>query len=266
MQRECELCGETDSLDVPGDPSGKIRICSGCGFVHVKERRHPVEVAAAWSQIYASGGYDPEWPGVRARLYYVALWIQQHVGVTEGDALLDIGAGNGWFLDCMPGWDGYGLEPTGGIPVADIYAGTVEVPHPEIDGRTYDLITINWTLENTADPLAMLRYARSRLAEGGHVVVATGSRIGVPFKKRLSAYLPQDQDYPHDTHASRWSANSLERAAMMAGLGWSKNNDYDDRDEMVCAFTAMEPLVNPTGKDNPAYVRDFFARWLREFP
>ena len=267
----CDLCGGSERLPLPGDPSGRISICGGCGFVYVPLRRSAAEVAAAWDEIYASGHYNPDWPGVKARLYYVAEWIEQNIG-WAGKDVLDIGAGKGQFLRFLiryPVGTMVGLEPCQrpeNIPDGiGWWTATIEKiwAFPEYFDEKFDIITILWTLENTADCLAMLRFARQRLKPGGHVVVATGSRILVPLKKPLSLYLPQDEDYPHDTHCFRWSVNSLVRAAEIAGLTNVNENDYRERDEMVIAFQAGE---GNNEADDPRAVQEHFLNWDLLFP
>ena len=270
MKHPCDLCGETQTLPVPGDPSGKIGICTSCGFVYVAERRGVAEIAAAWSEIYANGTYDPEWSGVQARLFYVAVWINQNIGL-RGKSVLDIGAGNGLFLEfCKQA----GAEPTGLDPDEGNCAKVRSRSIPCLngwaaDGRNlsnkYDLICLNWCLENTADCLAVLRYAKRCLAPGGHVVVATGSRICVPWKKPLSSYLPQDKDYPHDTHCYRWSSRSLYRAAVMCGLLLQRENDFHERDEMVNIFVDGKGPI-PGVCDPPDMIADYFSDWQKNFP
>lgn len=270
--RPCDLCGATGSLDTPGDPSSKIRICTGCGFVHVKERRSIEEVAQAWDQIYANGGYDPDWPGVKARLFYVSEWIGQHIGL-DGRSVLDIGAGNGLFLEfCRDrGAHVVGLDPSSKnvaiVKSKDIacFHGWAADSSPDIG--QYDIVTLNWTLENTGDCLEVLRYAKRQLAPNGHLVVATGSRIYGGFRKPLSCYIPQDRSYPHDTHCFRWSIRSLRRAFVRVGLSKGRTNDWDQRDEMiVTAIDAGGATCLDEGKERPEDVLDHFRRWHEQFP
>ena len=271
----CDLCGGSERLPLPGDPSGRISICGGCGFVYVPLRRSSAEVAAAWDEIYASGHYNPDWPGVKARLYYVAEWIEQNIG-WAGKDVLDIGAGKGQFLRFLiryPVGTMVGLEPCQrpeNIPDGTgWWTATIEKiwAFPEYFDEKFDIITILWTLENTADCLAMLRFARQRLKPGGHVVVATGSRIGYrAFKKPLRHYLPQNPDYPHDTHCFRWSFASLLKAALLCGLDGDKWNDSEDRDEMVMAFKSCEPISNAFPGDDPELIKNHFENWQRLFP
>lgn len=271
QQGQCDLCGETDSLDTPGDPSGKIRICSGCGFVHVKERRSVEEVANAWEQIYADKIYDPDWPGVRARLFYVAEWLADNVGL-DGRSVLDIGAGNGLFLSYVRDRGGYpvGLDPStaNATKVSSRGISCLEgwASNEAQDIGQFDIATLNWTLENTADCLEVLRYAKRQLKPDGHVVVATGSRILVPFKKPFSSYIPQDPDYPHDTHCFRFSALNLERTLLTSGLISVNCNDYKQRDEFIAVARAGRVSDIGLAFDDAEEVQDYFRRWQKEFP
>jgi len=268
MIHPCDLCGEMHSLDLPGDPSGKIRICAKCGFVHVKERRSVQEIALAWDDIYSSGHYDPTWPGVRGRLFYVAEYLHQNIGL-DGKSVLDIGAGNGDFLDFCRQKGAYpvGLDPSWSncskIKVRDIacFNGFADENSPVIG--TYDLITLNWTLENTGNALSVLKWAKKCLAKDGNLSIATGSRLLVPFKKPLSSYLPQKLDYPHDTHCFRWSVNSLTRACEAIGLTNHSQNDWQQRDELIMTFVRGE---GENESDDPQAVREYFERWQREWP
>jgi SAM-dependent methyltransferase len=127
----------------------------------------------------------------------------------------------------------------------------------------YDVVSLNWTLENTGDCIAVLKQAHSLLRPGGRVVVATGSRILVPYKKPLRAYLRGA--LPSDLHCFRFSAKSLDRALAKAGFGKPTFNDYRMRDEMVVAAPVARG-ERFTENDDPDEVIDFFASWEKAFP
>lgn len=272
MTLPCDLCGETESLDTPGDPTGKVRICSGCGFVHVKERRSLEEVAKAWEDIYEKELYSPDWPAVKARLFYVAEWLDQTLGLL-GKSVLDIGAGNGLFLDYChrrgaavtgldPSPDNCGTTRTRGFECIEGWASA-----ETFTVGAFDIVTLNWTLENTANCIEVLEFARRNLKPGGHVVVATGSRILVPFKKPLSSYLGSGT--PPDTHCFRWSSVSLTRALALAGLTGIDGNDRWQNDVMVCWAKEGPPAKREDILANiepAAKVHNFFTRWQREWP
>lgn len=258
---ECDLCGIETGTEI--EP--KVFVCDGCAFVHVKERRSPAEIAAAWSEVYNSGAYDPNWPGVKARLFYVAEWLDQKYGLKD-KSVLDIGAGKGVFLDYARDRGAYtaGIEPdAANVEIVrdkahECFAGMVEdVKNP----ARFDIVTILWTLENCGDCLDFLKHARKFLKDDGILVVATGSRILVPYKKPYSSYFG---NLPPDLHCYRWSANKLAAAFIKTGMEVRRFNDYPENDVMIMVAGAGEP--RGLARDNPARVVKFFRNWKETFP
>ena len=260
----CDLCGASARTEIePG-----ISVCMGCGFVYVPERRNSMEIAKAWSEVYASGAYDPEWPGVKARLYYVAEWIEQNLGLA-GKSILDIGAGLGVFLEQVRARGGHpvGLEPDL-ANVAYIKSQDIACFHGAIEDHSnlgqYDIVSLLWTLENCGDCLRMLRWARRHLAPGGRVVVATGSRVLVPYKKPYGAYFGT---LSPDLHCFRWSCNAIRGAFGCAGLLGGAQNDYLQNDVMLAVAEAGHASGHSMAyTDVPEAVIDFFREWKRQWP
>lgn len=268
MLHDCDLCSCSDWTPLH---QGAV-VCNNCGFVFVPERRTSAEIAAAWDDIWGEG-YTSEWPAVKARLYYVAEYLDQLIGLS-GKTLLDIGAGEGTFLDFADehidgcGEGVVGLEPDAknclkisdrGLPW---YCGTIEEYKP---ATRFDVVTLNWTLENTGDCIGVLKKARELLKPDGHICVATGSRILVPYKKPFSSYF---SDNPADLHCFRWSANSLQAALIKAGFGPATMNYYAQEDWLVAVASPDEPppeCFNPN-HDDPKEVLAFFERWKEQWP
>ena len=262
MQTPCDLCGVTTGTEI--EP--KVFVCDGCGFVHVKERRSPAEIAAAWSEVYQSGAYDPYWPGVKARLFYVAEWLDQKYGL-KGKSVLDIGAGKGLFLDYArdlgaivsgvePDPDNASIIRQKNIPCMN---STIE---DALISTKYDIVTILWTLENCGDCLDFLKHARKFLKDDGILVVVTGSRILVPYKKPYSSYFGNQ---PPDLHCYRWSFRSLNMALDKAGFKIAQVNDLEQRDEMI-AVAKRGGEHSVYREDDPATVVKFFRDWKETFP
>jgi hypothetical protein len=258
----CDLCGTDAPRPLPQDP--RISVCGNCGFVYVSERRSSAEIAASWGQLYESGAYDPNWPAVKARLYYVAEWIDQNIGLA-GKSLLDIGAGRGQFIDeaRRRAANCFGLEPAGDGRHPHIWPHSIETSGL---AEQFDIVTICWTLENCGDCMAMLRFAREHCKPDGWVVVATGSRILVPFKKPLSKYL--NKDIPADLHCFRWSMNSLTGTGVIAGMRTIKVNPHQECDWLVVAFqpsnVVLEPVPGlPYFHDDPNTVLAYFDMWSK---
>lgn len=264
MRYACDICGFAGYTPLTFDP--RVVVCGGCGFVYVPNRRSSAEIAAVWDDMWGET-YSAQWPMVKARLTYVCEWIDCTFNLA-GKKVLDIGAGDGEFLKMarLKDAEPYGVEPAReNIKVlrdAHIphYHGTIETL-PSV-GK-FDIVTILWTLENCGDCVDMLRRARDLCKPGGRVVVATGSRILVPYKKRLNQYI--NRDNPPDSHCFRFSRRSLSNAMEVAGLEEDQINRYGDSDWLVIAGEPKdgEPDVIP---ENPAHILNFFDMWEKTWP
>ena len=270
----CDLCGSNDAREVPHcreyTDDQPIHICNNCGFVYVRNRRSSNEIAETWSSELYGAGYTARIPAVKARQIYVAETIDTEIGL-KGEALCDIGGGEGQFLEIVKA-EPYGARPFAVEPSQsnccmltelgiENYQGTIE---EFLDSNSdklggFDFVTIMWTLENCRSCRDMLDAANALLRPGGHIVVATGSRILVPFKKPLHYYLSRN---PADTHAFRFSANTLRGLLAVSGFETVYTNRFIDTDFLVVIAKKM-----PAGEglswsgDNPDDVADFFRRW-----
>lgn len=241
-------------------------VCQDCGFVYVRERRSSADIAADWDTIWGEG-YSSSWPMVRARLYYVAEWFEQHVG-WKGKSVLDIGAGEGDFLDMVMERGGQvtAVEPAicnvrklirAGIAV---HRGPIE----SFPAAEHDVVSILWTLENCGDCIGMLERARECVGQDGRIVVATGSRLMVPFKKPLGSYFSK---HAPDLHSFRFSNRTLAAALRLSGWEPEHVNYFRESDWLVMTGVPCEPYRElDTPFDDPKGVMKFFENWRREWP
>jgi 2-polyprenyl-3-methyl-5-hydroxy-6-metoxy-1,4-benzoquinol methylase len=270
----CDLCDANDPVELPhcreytaGQP---VHVCRHCGFVYVIRRRSAERIAQVWSQEIFGTGYTAAIPAVTARLTYVAEFLKAHVDL-RGKRVCEIGAGEGEFLGLVRnasyGAEPFGIEPSPtngarldrlGIPH---FTGTVEqfAEQPRAGGHLFDIVTILWTLENCQDCRRMLTLARGMLKPGGFIVVATGSRILVPFKKPLHTYLGRN---PADTHAFRFSANTLRGLLAISGFESTHINRFIDHD-ILCVIGRRLDDGSPARWSGDDYldVYGFFERW-----
>jgi 2-polyprenyl-3-methyl-5-hydroxy-6-metoxy-1,4-benzoquinol methylase len=270
----CDLCGSSDAIEVPHvqkyTNNQLIHICKTCGFVYVKQRRTAQEIADSWSNDLYEKKYTARIPAVKARQVYVAETIDVELGLNN-KTLCDIGAGEGQFLEIIKSSDYgakvFGIEPSekncsqlSGLGIAN-FQGTIE-DYANSQGfkeNQTDIVTIIWTLENCYSCMDMLKTAHKLLKPGGHIVIATGSRILVPFKKPLDYYLGQN---PADTHLFRFSARTLTGLLSESGFRRTYINRYIDSD-ILCVIGRKESpdLVISWEKDDFRSVEDFFNRW-----
>jgi len=273
----CDLCGHPDAAEIPhvreytGDQP--IHICKQCGLVYVKFRRSAQDIADAWSNEIFGDGYTAKIPAVRARQLYVADSINANIDL-KGKEVCDIGAGEGPFLDMLRneeyGAHVFGIEPSqkncAELSKMGIrnFCGTIEdyCADPESNKYKSDITTIIWTLENCRLCRDMLLGAYKILKDGGHVVIATGSRILVPFKKPLHLYFgPESQD----TNTFRFSANTLRGILAVCGFEVTSVNKYIDSDVLCMIAKKRERGAKIEWKgDDFSKVYNFFERWHKE--
>ena len=128
--------------------------------------------------------------------------------------------------------------------------------------RVSDIVTVMWTLENCHDCRALINNAWGMLDSNGHIVVETGIRILVPFKKPLNIYF---SDNPSDTYCFRFSANTLQGLLMNCGFEITLVNRYIATDWLVVIGRNIDKDSSASWtKDDPQQVLDFFDRWEQE--
>ena len=273
-EHPCDLCGANDPVEVPHSreyTNGQvIHVCRACGFVYVVRRRSAARIAEVWTTEIFGSGYTAAIPAVTARLTYVAEFLNQRVGL-RGKRVCEIGGGEGAFLTLIRepryGAEPFGIEPSPsngerlralGIPH---FTGTVEqfAASGHTGSGPFDVVVMLWTLENCQDCRRMLSLAREMLKPDGVVVVATGSRLLVPFKKPLHGYFGT---HPTDTHCFRFSANTLQAMLAVSGFETAHVNRYLDHDILCVIGTPRDDGQSADWRgDNFIEICNFFERW-----
>jgi hypothetical protein len=242
----CEVCSHTEFAEIEvarlytGDQP--LHVCKNCGMVQVINRRPPKEIFDDWwEQSPGDDIYLAADAAVRARHAYVASFLNPH----PNDNILDIGGGDGRFSSYVRE-----MHDT----IVDYNTGMAE----DLPLAKNDVATILWTLENCGSAKALIQAAHDSTHEDGVVVVATGSRILVPFKKPLQYYLGKA---PLDLHPWRFSANTLVSLLAYNGFKVLGTNRYIDSDILIVKARKGE---GNAPRDNYRDVIDFFNRWHKE--
>ncbi len=149
--------------------------CRDCGFVYADPLPSDdlVELYAALD--------DPDYVAGRAyRQEQMAGLLEQirpHVG--RARSLLDVGAGTGLLVEAARtlGWAAEGVEPAARLAQeAATHGLTVHegvLPHPALEGRTFDVVTCVDVIEHVTDPVGLLQSMTRHLGPGGTLVVTT---------------------------------------------------------------------------------------------
>ena len=263
---ECEVCGSDDHCEIGiakeytnGQP---LHVCRDCGFVFVKDRRSSKDIARAWERSdVGTPIYAADLASVEARHAYVARIAQDYLH----KSVLDIGSGNGAFLQLLK--DKFKVPKLFGVSPSQSDCDTMldrGIPcfrgmGEDCKEKGWDAATLIWTLENTGSCKAMIKAARGVLNDGGYIIVATGSRILVPFKKPLDRYLGHA---PLDLHPWRFSAATLMHLLLTNGFLTEYVNGFVDSDYLVVVGRKSEAQPEDLfPKDDYRKVLKFFRDW-----
>jgi SAM-dependent methyltransferase len=273
----CDLCGSKEAIELPyvyRYTNGQaIHVCKKCGFIYVRMRRPYDKIAEVWSKELFGKTYTSRTPLMLARHNYISEFIDQKIGLKNKN-ICDIGAGEGQFLNIVKrdyNASVFGIEPSPsncaimkrlGIRC---FAGTVEEYIRSNSHKNYraDIVTMMWTLENATSCRNLLMAARQILKKKGYLVIATGSRILVPFAKPLNLYLNAN---PADAHSSRFSFNSLASFLATTGFKVMHVNPYLNDSIALCVIGEKVKLTKRARikRDDYREIRDFFKRWHKE--
>lgn len=213
---------------VPDRRHFRLVRCSRCGLV----RSDPVADSATLEQLYrqSSFTYGSELPHLK-RTYGKYLDIAGGFR-SERDALLEIGCGNGFFLEeaLAHGWRTVrGVEPS--RAAAEKASGnirpciTCEVMRPGLfTPESYDMVCMFQVFDHFPDPRAVLSACHEALRPGG-LVLAINHNV-----EAMSARLLGERSPIFDIeHTFLWSAGTMARIFRAAGFEVLKSGSVFNR-------------------------------------
>jgi len=158
-------------------------------------------------------------------------------------ALLDVGCGNGDFLDFArrAGWRAVGVEPdASAVSVArsrglDVGLGGIEVV---LDGNAaFDVITLSHVIEHVHDPVELLRGCHQLLKPGGFVWIETPNLGALGHQRYGSAW--RGLETPR--HLVLFDCSSLAR--VLTSAGFDQITPQPHRPQCMHIFTASEAIA-----------------------
>lgn len=254
-----------------------VNICKFSGLVTVVKRRSDKEIAKEWSNKvfsnkFSKTKYTANIPAVIARQTYVFETLKK-ITKLKNKSICDIGAGEGQFLDLVkknfPKIKTFGVEPSKKNSIRlkkkghKNFCGTIqEFRKLKKIKEKFDVVTIMWTLVNTASCLEMINIAHKILKKNGVILVAESSRILVPFKKPLNLYFSPLRS---DLHPFHFSKNSLKNLLIVNKFNPIFINRYIDTDYIVIGAKKSEKIeFKKIEIDNYKKVSNFFKRWHKD--
>ena len=272
--------GDAEIIEVLSEYTGgqPLHVAKHTGLCFVKERRSPEEIAKAWSEeVYGAKisrtSYTARNPIMKARHVFVADFADSIIGLHKKE-VLDLGTGEGQFLEIVRSDYGaipYGVEPSAkncqilekqGIKNLAATIEDFSIHKGGFKTKNFDVVTLMWTLCNVGNCVQAIETAYGALKENGHIVVAQGSRLLVPFKKPLHMYL--NPMVKSDLHPWHFSANSLRTLLEMVGFEIVATNRYFDQDNLLVIGVKKPNPVRKFLRDDYREILDFFKRWHEE--
>ena len=248
----CPLCGSVDAdvlfeaVDRLHDVQGRFRYvrCRDCGLVYMNPQVTPECLGSLYPAQYgphADKAKSPrkKWFELRERIAKIPLVGRQLRSLMDARVvdpllgrldperrLLDVGCGNGLFLDTMRRATGchvcgidlspIAVERAKGLYELDIFEGSVaQAPFPD---EYFDAVTAWWYLEHVPDPQEVMAHVARLLKPGGLCA------IGVPNADSCWAKTFKDKWYHLDCprHLCLWSPATIKRLLKDHGLSVRK--------------------------------------------
>jgi SAM-dependent methyltransferase len=235
---DCPLCGgehwanfieARDPLDDAGATLFNVVRCNQCELCFTNPRPTPETIGTFYPHQYR----PHHKVGKAKRVSRWRRWSPLRLGKDQERTaiswhgqgrLLDFGCGSGSFLQRMgrQGWQVTGMDSSA-LAVERLRAelgidGVVgSLPHPELAGRRFDVITMWHSLEHVHQPLEVLRAAHELLEPGGQLIVGVPNIASLPFRWFRGDWFGLDLPR-HLTHFTPVTLQRmLERAGFRAG-------------------------------------------------
>ena len=206
----------------PWKAGGQLAHCGACGIIQkpvtedwLKEARNIYSEYNVYCQANGKeqSSFDQITGSSQARSKRIVQWLSGHYSLTEQGKLLDIGCGNGSFLEAFgtkfPNWKMQGLElddrnksVVEKIPgVTALHAGPIK----ELKDK-FDLIVLIHSLEHIPNPIEYLKLIRPHLAPNGLVFIQVPDLKMSPFDLLIA------------DHCTHFDFPSLKKMVSLAGF------------------------------------------------
>jgi 2-polyprenyl-3-methyl-5-hydroxy-6-metoxy-1,4-benzoquinol methylase len=245
----CPVCGSTRVEPYPSPYPDPLVRCRGCGTRFVHTPPDDVQLRARYDREHESGKWrglfevaDAAEPGRRARL------LGALAGGARGRRLLDVGCGDGAFLDAArsAGWRAFGTElsPAAVRAVAarhPVVVGPLAAIRP---GPHFAAVTFWDMLEHLARPADTVRAASALLEPGGLVAATMPNASGTEALLHGSSWRYHDLEaYGHLVHLGAKQLAALLEAAGLEIVHLETRGSIDLRS--VLGERAARPTLRP---------------------
>ena len=260
-----------------------IYIDKKTGFIRSELKHDSKTILDIWSnEIFNKDqeSYSGKYPYAKARLFYVLLESMKYFNEKKinykNKVICDFASGEGIFIDNIN--DFFKTK----IKTISVEAGSLNCKNMKKKGynviqsplgfgnlerlnlkKKPDIGYLNWTLCNTIDPISVLNEVHTFLNKNSYLIISEGSRILVPFKKKLKYLF--NKKYTADIHPWFFSKNSITSLAMVCGFRPVYENRYYDSDVMMIIFKKVSKnYFSNFLIDRKKDILSFFKNWEKQ--
>jgi len=226
----CNICGKNNSVSakevITKGKTYRLVKCANCGLACINPLPEAEEIKNSYDSDYYSfnelssdvkdkaSGWRLEARKIFIRYYFggwgeIGLWerlslfflksrfgpLSERIG--KKGKILDIGAGDGFFLEMVRGlgWEVAGVELESGAAVfasqrgLSVFGG--ELVEAKYKDNSFDVVHLSHVLEHTTDPRATIREVQRILKPGGKIIIKVPNFLGLAYK-----IFPQALDIP----------------------------------------------------------------------
>lgn len=280
----CPLCaGDTSPLELYRSEIMRVVRCPKCGLMY----QNPRVAETTWGDTY---DVVPEYQVYRSEASRVAKErlfrdrvdaIQRRCKLPPSGAFLDIGASQGimmqTLLSALPGWKGFGVEPSATAREYALNAGLSVVPALDAlpAGQKYDWINLDNTLEHIEDPLGLLIELRGRLARNGFLYIEVPNESFFRLRYRINDAIRGTKKPPtFPGHLTLFTQSTLQAMLHRAGLAadlWTESVSAPNRMSGVCnqdeaQFRTVLTFLRVTKVDRALGLNYFLCAIARSAP
>ena len=216
----CIFCGKINAAIVIEENGYTGRECAECGLIYISPRPSLTEVLGLYQQNAAYVSAEAHISSGFAKRLYARHNLKIITSLVKSGAVLEIGAGAGYFLDEARkiGFDPYGIEFN---PIqANFIRNELKIPCEEsplsassFEGQSFAVIYHCDVVSHFFDPISEFETMRQRISEGGFLIFETGNLAEV--NRKYYRYFPRFQ-YPD--HLFFFSLNSVKMLLEKTGF------------------------------------------------
>lgn len=224
----CIFCGIDNDRVVIEEKGFQGRKCARCGLVYISPRPTFDEILNIYGHDQAHVPAEAHLSGEFAKRLYARHNLSLIKKYVRRGAILDIGAGAGFFLDeaRRAGFDPFAIEFN--PAQADFIDDTLKIPcareplSPTLfDGRKFDVIYHCDVISHFYDPIAEFKKMHAQLNEGGWVIFETGNIGDIDLK-----HYRHFEKFQYPDHLFFFGEDNLKQLLEMTGFEFAGIHRY----------------------------------------